>query len=90
MMRFLIGLLVAMLAATAFAGPPPETCIVPRGEKAIASTEFNGRTYRFTNTECRDEFLSDPERYSQLYDALAELGEAGTPLQPESASLVPS
>ena len=69
----------------------PEDCLVRSGERAVASVEHSGRTYQFRKVECREEFLADPERYSQLYDALAELAAAGTPVQaPAEASLVPS
>jgi YHS domain-containing protein len=85
---------VVALSGPSFAQPalPPEECLVPRGGTAGASATFAGKTYEFTKPECRDVFLSDPERFAQLYDALLELAEEGVPLQssPQDASLVPS
>lgn len=49
-----------------------------------------GKEFRLTSESCREQFLSDPERYAQLYDALSELAEEGVPLEPPPASLVPS
>ena len=85
----LIGFHGAVFAQTP--APSPEECLVKRGETAAASATFNAKTYEFRKAECREVFLSDPERYAQLYDALAELAEAGAPIVPsQEASLVPS
>jgi YHS domain-containing protein len=54
------------------------------------STEWQGKTYTFRFEDCRDEFLTDPERYSQLYDALREMQAEGMKVEPPKASLVPS
>jgi YHS domain-containing protein len=74
--------------------PKPADCVLPGAEGAAASTEFGGKTYYFTNEACKDEFLTDPERYSQLYDALLELKAQGSafpkPKPRDDASLVPS
>ena len=52
---------------------------------------YGGKTYHLANDACRTQFLGDPERYAQLYDALEELAREGAPLQaPAKASLVPS
>jgi YHS domain-containing protein len=32
-------------------------------ETALARTTFEGRTYEFCSTACRDQFLASPERY---------------------------
>lgn len=90
MKRLLAALLIFGLPA--FAQIAPEECIVKNGESAAASATFNGKTYPFSKVECRDVFLSDPERYAQLYDALAEMLAAGAQLKaaPTDASLVPS
>ncbi len=54
------------------------------------STEWQGKTYEFRFEDCRDEFLKDPERYAQLYDALLEMQAVGMKVEPAKASLVPS
>jgi YHS domain-containing protein len=95
MIRRVAIALVAFAGLTAFAEsspPAPEKCLVERGGKAAASATYNGKTYEFSAIECREEFVSDPERYSQLYDALAELAATGVAVRPEplDASLVPS
>jgi len=63
----------------------PEECL----GKEFA-TEWQGKTYTFRYADCRDEFLKDPERYAQLYDALLEMQAAGQKVEPPRASLVPS
>jgi len=66
----------------------PEECISGKG---ATSVEYAGKTYRFAFADCREEFLSDPERYAQLYDALLELQAAGRVVErAPAASLVPS
>jgi YHS domain-containing protein len=61
---------------------------------AAASVDYGGKSYYFKSQACKEQFLTDPERYSQLYDALAELKNAGKPLQKpkslDNASAVPS
>ncbi|HEX7155130.1 MAG TPA: hypothetical protein VF618_26910 [Thermoanaerobaculia bacterium] len=64
----------------------PEECI-SRGNVAV---EHAGKTYRLASEECRQQFLEDPERYAQLYDALLELEALGVKPKPRQASLVPS
>jgi hypothetical protein len=54
------------------------------------SAEHQGKTYSFAYEDCRVEFLTDPERYSQLYDALRAMQAAGVKVEPPKASLVPS
>jgi hypothetical protein len=71
----------------------PEECIVLPGAKnaqPVVSVEHHTRTYHFRFADCRDEFLSDPERYAQLYDALLELHAEGAKVEAPRASLVPS
>lgn len=72
----------------------PAQCVLPGAEDAAATVEFAGKTYYFRSAACKDEFLTDPERFSQLYDALLELQAEGKTLpQPkprQEASLVPS
>jgi YHS domain-containing protein len=71
----------------------PEECIVlpgVKGAKPVASVEHNAKTYHFRFADCREEFLSDPERYAQLYDTLLELHAAGSKIEAPRASLVPS
>jgi YHS domain-containing protein len=59
--------------------------------------EYGGKTYLLRNQECKTLFEADPERYSQLFDALLEENAKGSakpqtpqPKASESASLVPS
>lgn len=82
--------MIALVAALLLAAVEPEQCLVPRGKKAAATATFNGKTYAFSKAECREQFLTDPERYAQLYDALMELAGAGEVPAPQEASLVPS
>ncbi|MGZ5440277.1 MAG: hypothetical protein ACXW31_15390 [Thermoanaerobaculia bacterium] len=65
----------------------PEECVVAKSE--ITAT-YEGKTYAFRYADCRDEFLSDPERFAQLYDALLEMQAAGMEIAPPRESLVPS
>jgi YHS domain-containing protein len=67
----------------------PEECLVVDG-KAAVTLDHAGKTYAFRFADCRDEFLTDPERYAQLYDALLEMHEHGRKVESASASLVPS
>ncbi len=95
-MRPLAGLAFLLVAAASTAAQPapaptPEACLLKNGQKEAASVDYGGKTYRFTRVGCRELFLSDPERYAQLFDALGELHEKGQ-LRPAraAASLVPS
>ena len=67
----------------------PRECVVTSGKPA-ATAEHAGKTYAFRFEDCRDEFLKDPERYSQLYDALLELQSEGKRIAAAPPSLVPS
>lgn len=91
MKKFAI-LSAVLLATTAFAqeAPPPESCIVTDGASSPVTVEHAGREYRLASALCREEFLTDPERYAQLYDALLELAAAGKRIAPATPSLVPS
>ena len=80
-----LAALVLLLAT----GSSVEECLVTDGPAAVTA-EYRGQTYPLRNETCRDEFLSDPERYSQLYDALLELHRAGAAAPPQQDSLVPS
>lgn len=64
----------------------PEECLVPKSDITAA---YGGKTYAFRYADCREQFLEEPERFSQLYDALAELQAAGE-APPRTESLVPS
>lgn len=77
----------AALFAAALSAVEPETCIAPGGTVIV---EQAGKRYALASSDCRDLFLSDPERYSQLFDALTELAAAGKPAAPAQPSLVPS
>lgn len=68
----------------------PEECFVAKGKPAFTA-EHAGKTYGFQYEDCRAAFMSDPERYAQLYDALAEMAAEGVKIvKPRAASLVPS
>ena len=85
---FALSLLFA-ISALAQDGPSPEQCIT-KSDRPVAVT-YAKKTYALASEECKAQFLSDPERYSQLYDALLELEKAGQPVTPAApASLVPS
>lgn len=84
--RLLIA--AALLTALRLQGQPdPESCLVKDGRVTV---EHASKSYLLATEECRQQFLSDPERYSQLYDALLELRAAGLRQQPPRPSLVPS
>lgn len=83
-------LLLAVLLATAAIAQEPEQCRVITNDATAVSVTHGGKTYRLANEACRTQFLTDPDRYAQLYDALAELDAAGRPAKAAPASLVPS
>ena len=80
--------ILATLPAVAQNTPTPEECIAP-GAAPVTVTHA-GKSYRLASEDCRSQFLSDPERYAQLYDALLELKAAGATIAPAVPSLVPS
>lgn len=86
----------ALLVALALTAPvaaqevTPEECLVRNETSEVAAAEYEGKRYEFADVRCREQFLSDPERYSQLYDALLELERAGRDAVPRTPSLVPS
>ena len=94
MMRAAIAALLVAVAGTAAVAqdaPAPEQCLAKAGESSALVVTHGGKTYRMANEACRAQFAADPERYSQLYDALLELEAEGKPLRaPAAASLVPS
>lgn len=67
-----------------------EQCLAKAGAAPAFAVAHGGKTYRMASEACRDQFLTDPERYAQLYDALLELEAEGTPLRAPAPSLVPS
>ena len=91
----LFALLLALVAqplSGSAAPPKPSECLAEPAQ-AVASAVYGGKTYHFKSQACKEEFLTDPERYSQLYDALIELKAQGRqPAKPAAseASLVPS
>ena len=80
--------LVATAAVTA--AQDPERCLAKSTDASALTITHGGKTYRMANDACRAQFLTDPERYSQLYDALLELEAEGTPVRAATPSLVPS
>ena len=78
-------LAAVLLLATLHA---PEECVTA---KSAITAVHAGKTYAFRYEDCREEFLKDPERYAQLYDALLEMQAAGIKVAaPQPESLVPS
>lgn len=95
MRQLLIFLLASAgpLLAQVPSSPKPADCLVTDPRDAVAAAEYGGKTYHFNSAACKDEFLTDPERYSQLYDALLELrakGQLAKAKPRDEASLVPS
>ena len=86
-MKRVIATLAIAFGAFAQTAPQPEECIAKSGDVLVS---YAGKSYRLANEACRAQFLTDPERYAQLYDALLELEREGAPLKPQAASLVPS
>jgi YHS domain-containing protein len=86
-MKGVLAAFVIALGAFAQSAPQLEECIAKSGDFVVS---YEGKTYRLANEACRAQFLTDPERYAQLYDALLELEREGAPLKPQAASLVPS
>jgi YHS domain-containing protein len=82
--------MIHLVLAAVLSIPAPEDCLAKGSDPAAIGVTHGGKTYHLANDACRTEFLSDPERYSQLYDALLELEAEGTPLTPSPPSLVPS
>ena len=93
-MRRLTALIITALlpAMSAAAAIEPERCLPSPGTRPAVVVEHEGKSYPLTSEQCRELFLSDPERYSQLFDALAELDP--DPVEEErageNASLVPN
>ena len=81
-----LAIVALLLAGSISAQPTPEECIAKRD----VSVEHGGKAYRLASEACREQFLSDPERYAQLYDALLELQAEGETIAAPRASLVPS
>lgn len=92
MRRAIAALIIAVATPAAIAqnAPAPEECLAKRGSASAVVVSHGGKEYRLANEACRAEFLTDPERYAQLYDALLELEKEGTPLAASGPSLVPS
>jgi YHS domain-containing protein len=80
-------LVVSLLLAQA---PRPEECLRASGDPVVESAVYAGKTYEFKRAGCKALFDSDPERFSQLFDALAELAASGQEVSPEQVSAVPS
>ena len=67
----------------------PEECLVTSGV-AVVTVEHAGKSYNLRHADCGEEFAKDPERYSQLYDALLELHAQGAVIKSAPPLLVPS
>ena len=71
----------------------PEECVVAQSDitTSAITTTYAGKTYAFRFADCREEFLAEPERFAQLYDALLEMQAEGVAVEkPRAESLVPS
>lgn len=87
---------VLLLQSAAFAQETNiENCLSTAPD--AVRVEYGGKTYLLRDAACKALFETDPERYSQLFDALLEEGGKGStkpktpqPKASESASLVPS
>lgn len=90
---FILAVINTAAGAVAVAqdAPAPEKCLARSDDASALTVTHGGKTYRMANEACRAQFVADPERYAQLYDALLELEAEGTPLRaPATPSLVPS
>lgn len=86
----MIALAVAAIVLATQGVPAPEECLAKSADPSALVVTHGGKTYRMASDACRAQFLTDPERYSQLYDALIELEAEGTPVRAAMPSLVPS
>ena len=86
----MIALAVAAIVLATQSAPVPEECLAKASDASALVVTHGSKTYRMANDACRAQFLTDPERYSQLYDALLELEAEGTPVRAATPSLVPS
>ena len=86
----MMGLAVAAIVLATQSAPAPEECLAKLSDASAVVVTHGGKSYRMANDACRAQFLTDPERYSQLYDALLELEAEGTPVRAATPSLVPS
>lgn len=86
----MIAFAVAAILLATQGAPAPEECLAKVSDASALVVTHGGKTYRMANDACRTQFLTDPERYSQLYDALLELEAEGTPVRAAMPSLVPS
>lgn len=84
----------ALVSLTSMAQEPvdPPSCRATAGDETAIAVSHEGTTYYVTNSVCREAFLAEPDRFAQLFDALAELEAAGKapPHAHDPESLVPS
>ncbi len=90
MKAFVAAAIAATLGVETMAAVEFEACIPGPGEAPAFEVEHAGKSYDLRTEECRDEFLSDPERYAQLYEALQQLAREAGAADPGAVSLVPS
>lgn len=94
-------LLAALLLASSLRGVDAqsamsdmEDCLLTGSRAGAATVEYAGKTYYLRDAQCKAQFLTDPERFAQLFDALLELRASGKKAKskpaPDTASLVPS
>ena len=89
-MRMLWAALLLTSATALGQQPEPEECLAHRGDPVVETSTYSGREYRFRQAGCKGQFETDPERFSQLYDALLEMRAMGQEAPSASPSLVPS
>lgn len=80
-------LLIFSLWTTPAEGAEIDPTLCTSSTPTAIVVEWDGQTWYLTSEECRELFASDPERYGQLFEALAEID---VPAAPRQASLVPS
>lgn len=85
-------LVLALTTITSGEEIDPLSCRAKERDPAAIEVHHRGATYHVSNTACRDAFSAEPERFSQLFDAVAELEQQGgvAPSTDLPASLVPS
>lgn len=80
-------LLAGLLSSSQLWGSEVDPALCVSAERTSIVVEWGGRLHYLTSEECRALFASDPERYGQLFEVLAESPVLPTPRR---ASLVPS
>ena len=59
----ILFVLTVLLLARPLRAVEPETCLTTPSAAGSVTAEFGGKVYHLASSECRELFLSDPERY---------------------------